>query len=364
MIKVVTTKRDLKQFIRFPNTLYEEDPHYVPPLFFIVYKELKKVVLKDKTYTALLVVNNQQIVGRMLYTIDKSKHQDRDVGYFSFYDMIHDIKVSQALFDYMTRDMRDKNITHIEGTFAPYDPDTRRGILVKGFDDAPVIFTSYNKPYYQVHLETLGFNKVLDTVSLKADVTPETKKRVSTISRFFQRNHNVRMDYLDFNQLQRDMEDVQTVLSQADTEIIYQDTPDMAMIERAARQLKLFINPKMILIARENDTNRPVAFCLILPDYHQVFKKMKGKLKIITFLKERKHITRARGMMQYVVPEYQNSGLLGMMFDTIYNVFQEAGITDFEAGTIIEDNHKSIDAFQKFGGEIKKVYRIYGKDLD
>lgn len=64
-----------------------------------------------------------------------------------------------------------------------------------------------------------------------------------------------------------------------------------------------------------------------------------------------------------MVPRYQNSGLLGAMFYQIYVVFKEEGITDFEAGTIVESNIKSIEAFNKFGGDITKIYRIYRKDI-
>ncbi len=363
MIKKVTTKKELKAFIHFQEILYKDDPHYVPPLFFIVYNELKKQVLKTQKYTALLSYRNDEIVGRLLYTVDESKHKHTDVGYFSFYDVIDDITVSESLFNAAKEDLLNQNIPYIEGTFAPYDPDTRRGILVKGFDDDPVIFTSYNKPYYADHLTKLGFEKVIDTVALKADVSDATRKRLKTINTFFDRNHSIRIDSLDLKHLDRDMNDIHTILSQADTDVIYQETPSMDMIERAAKQLKPFINPKFILIARETDTNTPVAFCLVLPDYHQVFKKMKGRLKLWTFFKARKEITRARGMMQYVIPEYQNSGLLGKLFYAIYLAFKEEGITDFEAGTIVEDNKKSIDAFQKFGGKITKIYRIYGKDI-
>ena len=68
-------------------------------------------------------------------------------------------------------------------------------------------------------------------------------------------------------------------------------------------------------------------------------------------------------MMQYIVPEYQNTGLIGHIFNALFDVFEEEGITHFEGGTMMEDNHKPINAFKKFGGEIIKVYRLYGKEL-
>jgi GNAT superfamily N-acetyltransferase len=101
-----------------------------------------------------------------------------------------------------------------------------------------------------------------------------------------------------------------------------------------------------------------------LPDYNQVFRKTKGRLRPLRFLLGKRKITKARGMMQYVVPDYQNTGLIGHMFKTIYDSFHELGITEFEAGTMMEDNPKPINAFKKFGGDIIKVYRLYGMEWD
>ena len=74
-------------------------------------------------------------------------------------------------------------------------------------------------------------------------------------------------------------------------------------------------------------------------------------------------ITKARGTMQYIVPEYQNTGLIAHIFNSLFDEFTKQGITDFEAGTMMENNPKPINAFKKFGGEIIKTYRIYGKEL-
>ena len=101
----------------------------------------------------------------------------------------------------------------------------------------------------------------------------------------------------------------------------------------------------------------------VLPDFNQVFKKTKGRIKPIKILMAKRKITKARGTMQYIVPEYQNTGLIAYIFNSLYDEFIISGITDFEAGTMMENNPKPINAFKKFGGEIIKTYRIYGKEL-
>jgi hypothetical protein len=125
----------------------------------------------------------------------------------------------------------------------------------------------------------------------------------------------------------------------------------------------LFINPSFIKIARENRTDKPIGFCLTFPDFNQILKKTKGRIRPLRMLYEKRKITKARGTMQYIVPEYQNTGLIAHIFNSLFDEFQIHGITDFEAGTMMENNPKPINAFKKFGGEIIKTYRIYGKEL-
>lgn len=363
MIKRVTTRQELKQFIYFKEDLYSGTDHFVPPLYYVLYKELKREVLETNTYIALLDIEDGHIKGRVLYTVDDNKMKNGQVGYFSYFDFTDDIAVSRRLLNAMVLDLETKGITYLEGAFTPYDPDTRRGVLVKGFDDDPSIFASYHLPYYKEHFAQLGFEKVIDTVALNVDVNSQQEKKLRVLSKYFSRHNDVRVDYLNFKEMQRDVKDIHQILMAADHDSIYQETPTIDMIESVAGQLRLFVDPKLVLIARENDTNKPIGFCFALPDYHQVFKKLKGRIRPIRFLFAKRKINRARGFMQYVIPEYQGSGLIGKMYYQMFEVFKTMKITKFTAGTMVEDNRKPIDLIKKFGGEITQVYRIYGKDI-
>ena len=363
MIRLVENKKDVNDFIYFIKDLYKNDDNYVYPIFFAQKKEIKNIVLDEKTYKAILCERDNKIVGRLLFTYDHSKKQEKDICYYSYFDVINDFKVVKEMFDFMEEDMKRNKIDYSEGTFSPFDPDTRRGIMIKGFNEMPSIFTSYNYEYYSELLEKYGYTKAIDTVLLNADVNEKSKKRLNTFSKFFMRSHDVRVDSISWKNLDNDLKDIETILKIATNEIIYQDAPDMELIENTARQMKAFINPKLVKIARENKTNKPIGFCLVMPDFNQVFKKTKGRIRPLKMMYLKSKITRARGQMQYIVPEYQNSGLIGHIFKVIFDDLVSEGITEFEAGTMMEDNPKPINAFKKFGGEIIKIYRLYGKEL-
>jgi len=364
MIIEVKSKHDLKQFIYFIEELYRDHSHYIFPIFSSLRKELSSLVLKKKSYKAILSTKDDNILGRLLYTIDFSKKLNRNICFFSAFDAIDDDSVAKELFSYMEQDVLKQNIDYCEGTYSPYDPDTRRGIMVEGFDDDPAILTSYNAPYYSRLLEICGYHKVYDTFGLKADINPQVQKRLETIEQYFSNHYDIRIDQLDLKHIDNEIKDIHQILLTSTTEINYQEAPSIEMIEQVAKKLKSLINPKLIRIARENDTNKAVGFCLVFPDFNQIFKKTKGRIKPLVILTQMRKITRVRGMMQYVIPKYQNTGLIGYMYKKVYDNFKWMGITEFEGGTVMEDNLKSIHAFDKFGGRIAKTYRIYGKELN
>ena len=104
---------------------------------------------------------------------------------------------------------------------------------------------------------------------LNADVNEKSKKRLNTFSRFFQRSHDVRVDSLDWDNLEQDLIDVETIIKLASNEIVYQDAPSIEMIRNVAEQMRFFLNPRLVKIARENETNKPVGFCLVVPDFQE-----------------------------------------------------------------------------------------------
>ncbi|MCK4551964.1 MAG: hypothetical protein KAU02_03530 [Tenericutes bacterium] len=363
MIIEVKSKRDLKKFLYFVKNLYKGDSHYIYPLFYVLYRELVKEVLKDGTYKAILDLNEHGMIqGRLMYTIEHNIDEDIDICYWSYFESINSIEVINNLFNYMEQDMRDKDVYISEGSFIPYDPDNRRGILIDGFEKDPVIFTSYNKQYYKDLLEMYGHTKSRDSFSVIPFEDENTEKKLKKFARFFERRNNVCVSSIDFKNIDKEIDDIHKILLDADNDHIYQEVPSIKLIRDVADNLRMFLDPRLIKIAREIETGRPVGFIFCLLDFNQVFKKTNGKIKPIKMLLYKKKITKARGMMQYMIPEYQGKGLIGFIYKEIYDEMIKMGLKEFEAGTIMEGNEKSLTSLAKFNGKVAKTYRIYRKD--
>lgn len=362
MINKIENKKELKKFVYLIKELYNDHSKYVYPIFSSVKKELEKVVLDKKTYTAILCEKDSQIVGRLLYTVDYSKHKKENIGYFSFFDCINDDNAAAELFSYMENDLKDK-VNYIEGTYSPYDPDTRRGILVKGFDEDHTILTSYNYEYYEKLLSFCGYGKAYDTYTVKIPFTDKNFEMTKNIGERVLNNYDVRVDELSAKHLDRDIQDIFQILQIATTELNYQEAPSIKVIEAFVKNVKHLLNFSLIKIARENHSNKPIGFCVALPDFNQVLAKTKGKINPFAFLAMKNKISSARGILQYVIPEYQKKGLIVLIYYKMYESFIKYNITKFEGGTILEKNTDSWGALVKMGGEISKIYRIMGKSL-
>ena len=348
---VQVNKKLIKSFVNFPDALYAGDDNYVPYMKGDLTKTLNKLLLRDKTYAALLAVENNKVLGRVLFTISKNKQLNTDkCGYFSMFECVDDQTVCNAMLDEMTQILRTWGAEIVSGTYFPYDEDNRRGILVEGFERAPLIFTSYNKSYYDKLLTAYGLRKHTDTLEYKFELDKATRyERAKKVAQYAAKKFNFRVDHVDWSKLDADINDVHTVMQAATTEANYQDAPSIETLQHIVKGWKSYLDNKYLLIARSNDTNEPIGIAIALPDYFQVFQKMRGKMDLrglITFARERKRIKAVRAILQYVIPKYQAMGVTMSMYIKMFDTMLQNGITYLECGTMMENNPQPNEAIK------------------
>ena len=101
-------KNHIKQFVDFPQKLYADDDKYVPYMLADLTKTLKRLILKDKTYRALLVTEKDEVLARVLFTVDKNKQLNTEkCGFFCMFECIDSQKACNLMLDEMVRQMRD-----------------------------------------------------------------------------------------------------------------------------------------------------------------------------------------------------------------------------------------------------------------
>ena len=364
---VKVTKSLIKKFVEFPYRLYQGDDKFVPYMQADQIKTLKKLLLKDKTYTALVAVENKRILGRILFTVDKNKqlHTDK-CAFFSMFECVDDQSVCNALLDETVKLAKQMGAKYLSGTYFPYDQDNRRGILVYGFDDAPLIFTSYNKRYYENLLVNYGLAKQTDALEYSIDINAADSDLYKRLDERSRKKFDFRVDTVDWKHIDRDLADFHEVMQIATNEIIYQDAPSIEALQTIVKEWKQYLCKDYILIARSQKDNRPIGILMALPDFFEVFRKMRGKTDLrglAVFVKERRNIHGLRAMLQYVIPQYQNTGVIISLYYKLFEAIKANGITRVEAGTIMEHNVQSNEVVKSVGGQLARVYRIYYKEI-
>lgn len=366
-VKELKTASQLKKFVSMADGLYKNDPFYVPYMRGDLLKTLKLLVLKNKTYRALAVENGGKYIARILVTVAPDKHLGiSNCGYFSHFECVNDFKVSRMIFSEACKILAEAGASYIQGPYFPYDQDNRRGLLVKGFEYEPMILTSYNPPYYADLLEDCGFEKHADTYSYALSYDRYDVGRIQPLTEKLKKRYGLYVRAADFSKIDREIDDVYSVIIAADKEEIYQSAPSRADIERIVKGWRAFLWEKLILICRRESDDKPVGVMMAIPNYFTVFRKMKGRtnpVALVRALYYRSRIRSVRAMLQYVIPEYQNHGVNFMLYHEFYKTCKNSGITAMEAGTIMENNYQSCRNVEKVSGILNKIFRIYGKRI-
>ena len=193
-IKKVSSKKELKTFIRFNYELYKENPYSVPDDMLNTFSPKKNAAFEFCEAEYFLAYKDNKVVGRIAGIINKRANEtwNKKEVRFGWIDFLDDIEISRALLDAVAQWGKSKGMDTIQGPLGFTDFDAE-GMLVEGFDQLSTMATIYNYPYYPQHMEKLGFEKDADWVEYKIyipDAIPDKHKRISDL---IQRKFNLKV---------------------------------------------------------------------------------------------------------------------------------------------------------------------------
>jgi len=161
----VETKKELKHFIRFNYELYKDNPYSVPDLYedmLTTFSE-KNAAMEFCEAAYFLAYREEKLVGRVAAIINRRANEKWGLKTvrFGWIDFVDDEEVSAALLGKVEEWGRERGMTQIQGSLGFTDMDAE-GMLIEGFEELSTMATIYNFPYYQRHIERLGFEKDAD----------------------------------------------------------------------------------------------------------------------------------------------------------------------------------------------------------
>ena len=175
-IQVVSSRRDLRRFIVFPEKLYKGNPNWVHALLSDEFDTLgpKNAALEFCERELYLALRDGEIVGRVAAIINHraNEHWKENVVRFGWIDFIDDLEVVKALIGAVVEWGKARGCTRVKGPLGFSDMD-KEGLLVEGFDHLSPFTVIYNYPYYGELLEKVGFVKDADWTQKIVDIPTE-----------------------------------------------------------------------------------------------------------------------------------------------------------------------------------------------
>jgi GNAT superfamily N-acetyltransferase len=366
----VTSRRDLKAFLRFPWKVQADDPAWVPPLLIdhkSFFDKAKHPFYEHGSVESFLARSPEtgEIVGR-ISAIQNSAHNrfhEDKVGFFGFFESVNDLETAQALLEAASEYTKNLGLDTLRGPMN-FSTNEECGMLIEGFETPPAIMMTHNPPYYNDLLERCGFTKARDLLAYEMreeDITD----RLLQLAKKLESRLNVQFRFFDKSDFWGEVNKFRNLYNRIwESNWGFVPMTDKE-IDVMAKNLKLIVDPNLILFVTTND-GTPIGFSLALPDLNVLLKKINGRLfptGLFTLLTGRSRLNRARVLAMGVLPEYRQRGIDAVMYYKTYESGRKAGYNWGEFSWVLEDNKNMNDAALAMGAHPYKKWRIWEKKL-
>lgn len=373
-IKKVTTKSELKRFIRFNYEFYKDNPYSVPDLYddmLNTFSPKKNAAFEFCEADYFLALRDGKIVGRVAAIINRRANEtwNRKTVRFGWIDFIDDMEVSTALIDTVKQWGKKRGMTEIEGPLGFTDMDAE-GMLVEGFDQLSTMATIYNYPYYPQHMERLGLSKSADWVEMKIyvpDAIPEKHRRISEI---IAKRYNLHIRKLKSKKEVRQSgvaHDIFRLINDAYTPLFGYSRMTERQIDQYVNMYVPVLDLRMVSIV-ENEQNEIVAVGISMASLSRALQKAKGRLLPFGWYHLLKALMWKRPkvldlLLVAVRPDYQGKGVNALLFTDLIPVYKELGFEYAESNPELEMNEKVQNQWQYFKTEQHKRRRCFKADI-
>ena len=372
VIKEAKTKAEYLAFVKFPYSLYKENPNWVPPL---INDEIETIdpdlnpVYQNANASFFLAYQDKKIVGRIAAIVNwiEVKEIKKSKVRFGWFDVIDNINVTKSLIDCVIKFGKDHNLESIEGPLGFSNLD-KAGLLIKGYEEQNTMITLYNHPYYSEHLKKLGFNEAAKWVEyeIKIDDFESSPEKVKRFSKLIMERYNLTLlnfknrkaiiPYVDqmFELLDKTYNKLQSYVPIQD----YQ-------IENYKKRFLKFINPDFIKCIIDQQ-GKLICFSITMPSFTEALKKVNGKLTLfnsIHILKAMYFNKRASFYLIGVRPDYQNKGITAIIFNEMQKLFNKQNINIVETNPELEENTAIQKLWKNYEHRLHKRRATFSKKI-
>jgi len=374
IIRAVSSRQDRNAFVDFVWAVYRGDPAWIPPLKSEVHALLdpaKNPWFGHGRAALFLAERDGRIVGRISAQVDDlvQVHMEPGLGQWGLFEAL-DGDVAAALIAQAETWLRAEGMTKALGPISISIWD-EPGLLIDGFDQAPMVMMGHHRPAYRGWIEAAGYTKAKDLYTYELDIRIDMVPLIARLIKAGEKNPRIRIREVDKSRFDTEAAIIMGLLNDAwsdnwgfvpltDTEIAY-----------GARKLKPIIFNDLVRIAEVD--GEPAAFMITIPDVNEMIADLDGRLfpfgwaKLLWRLRNPR-TRRVRVPLMGVAKKWQGTRLAGQLAFMLIEFTRRVcvakyGVHTGEFGWVLEDNQGMMSIAQLPGAKINHTYRIYQREL-
>lgn len=365
----VNGKKDLKEFIRFPESLYKGCSQYVPPLHKGQEHELMHAAPLKYCQRKMWLAEDEsgKTVGRICAIINpryNEKYGKKRVR-FGWFDLINDVEVARVLFEAAEAWAKEQGMDEIHGPLY-YNTLGRQGMLIEGFDRLAPFSCLYNHPYYVDIVQALGFEKECDWVQYMMPADQGENDKLRSISARLMERYNLHV--ADFDALKKNRDMVRSFFktyNECYDGKVYNFVPfTKEEIEEEIDQVMGQLDRRLCCVLMDSD-NEIAAFGVAIPSLSKAMQKAGGRLFPFGWyhvLKALKDFTYLDLMLEGAAPKWQNTGISAVFHGMMAQQFQDCGAKWALANPQIETN-TAVNVWARYEHELWLRRRCWIKKI-
>jgi hypothetical protein len=359
VLEVITPKLE-KAFLAINALVNKDNPNYIRPLdneVLATFDPAKNKLFADGAAKKWVVQDDEgHTIGRIAafhYTKYKNKGTDYATGCVGYFDAIDDQAVANILFDTAKAWLASEGMEAMDGPINFGDRDKWWGLMVKGYDRAPMYGMSFNPPYYETLFANYGFANFYNQYYYRILISSGLPERFKERYDKFKSKPDYSAKHLDKKELDKFAHDFVQIYNAAWAQHGEAKAITHEQIMKLFKTLKPVMDERVIWFAYYKED--PIAMFINIPDVNQYFKYFDGQLgwkqKIhLLWMKFRNKNTRLTGLAFGVVPKYQSLGIdsfliyaSSLMINKI-NIYEE-----YEMGWAADWNPKMVNIYKSLG---------------
>ena len=372
IIKEVQSRKELRDFVRFPIRLYKDCPHYVPNLYLDEMHALteKNPMTRYSKTAKFLAYKDGELCGRVMAIINEIANRDWNHAEvrFGWMDFIDDMEVSRSLIEAVVAFGKKHGMTQVSGPLGFTDFDNE-GCVVEGFDDISSFMLKYNYPYYGKHFEALGMTKVNDWIEYRIYVPDQVPERVSRGAAIVAERYNLHIRKITKRDVRKEQygQKIFDLINRAYCKLFDFTVLPQEVIDSYVDTYLGLLDLRYVTLV-ENEEGRLIAVGITMPSLAHAVHKCRGYLFLFGWwhvIKSMylKHEEALELMLIAVDPEYANKGVHSMLFNEIIPNIQQGGFKYGESNAEMETNNKVQNLWNLYQKDFKRRRRVFSKEI-